>query len=502
MGPIELANYVQQQGDLGRQRGTQNRLAQLASQAYAAPAEQQRGFVQQAIQTDPTAGFALGQSLGQDRNSRIQSMSQKARMLVGYAKAGNRQGVDSLYPQIAQEAAAVGLGQNIPPAWDDSYLPGMEQLANIAVDPSSAPAGLREFQAMSQGLSAEDQTKARRIALGLEGRASNAGYSQVKFTGADGRERIGVLNGKTGQIDLPDGTSFNPQTGQIALTQPMGAPAGSVIAESGQAMPVTQFTGADGQPVNIGNDIPPHLRQQILGQSQQFAAAPDGATATLPNVNVAPAQFRGGASPFVGRRAEDEAAAVEAAKQRTQIGFLPERQRIENDGAIARARGEALAKLEAEMQGVQAKKQLSADDALGMLDAAEELLQTATSGRAGAAVDAVAGFFGESTEGSKATASLKTLSGQLVAKMPRMEGPQSDRDVQMYKDMAGDLANPNLPRDDRLAALQMIRTLNRKYASAPGGLPPMLDYTGGGNAPAAPQGPSVDQRRQALLDKY
>lgn len=129
--PLEGIAYVQQQGELGRQRGTQNRLAQLASQAFGAAPADQRGLVQQAIAADPSAGFALNTRLGDDRQARMGELSQKARLLVGYAKAGNRAGVDALYPQLAAEAQAIGLAQGIPTGWDDSYLPAMEQLAQL-----------------------------------------------------------------------------------------------------------------------------------------------------------------------------------------------------------------------------------------------------------------------------------------------------------------------------------------------------------------------------------
>lgn len=149
VGVLEGMAYIQQQGDAGRQRGTQNRLAQLASQAYGAPQAQQRGLVQQAIQADPQAGFALSKGLGDDRQQRIAGLSQQARMLVSYAKAGNRQGVDSLYPQIAAEAQAIGLGQGIPTTWDESFLPGMEQLANIGG--GSATTGVQSTYVDAQG---------------------------------------------------------------------------------------------------------------------------------------------------------------------------------------------------------------------------------------------------------------------------------------------------------------------------------------------------------------
>ena len=47
--------------------------------------------------------------------------------------------------------------------------------------------------------------------------------------------------------------------------------------------------------------------------------------------------------------------------------------------------------------------------------------------------------------------------------MPKMSGPQSDKDVQMYREMAGELADDTKPIQTRLAALQTIEQLNNKY---------------------------------------
>ena len=51
----------------------------------------------------------------------------------------------------------------------------------------------------------------------------------------------------------------------------------------------------------------------------------------------------------------------------------------------------------------------------------------------------------------------------MVAAMPKMSGPQSDKDVAMYKDMAGNLSDPTIPIETRLAALDTIEKLNQKY---------------------------------------
>jgi len=93
----------------------------------------------------------------------------------------------------------------------------------------------------------------------------------------------------------------------------------------------------------------------------------------------------------------------------------------------------------------------------------EKLLPLATGSYAGSAADWLGRSIGVSTEGSKTTAQLKTLSGQLIALMPKMSGPQSDKDVAMYKEMAGNLSDSTLPIGDRMAALQTIRELNEKY---------------------------------------
>lgn len=99
-----------------------------------------------------------------------------------------------------------------------------------------------------------------------------------------------------------------------------------------------------------------------------------------------------------------------------------------------------------------------------LLTSIEDILPDATNSYAGAGWDKTAQFFGGAPKGAIATSQLQTLAGQLVSMMPRMEGPQSNYDVQMYREMAGDLANPTLPIARRQAALQTIRELNNKYA--------------------------------------
>ena len=113
-----------------------------------------------------------------------------------------------------------------------------------------------------------------------------------------------------------------------------------------------------------------------------------------------------------------------------------------------------------------------AQNVLSLTQQAEQILPKATGSGIGSLLDTGASWFGVSTEGAQSTAQLSTIAGQLVSNMPRMEGPQSDKDVQMYKQMAGDLGNASLPVATRMAALRQMQALNEKYLNnGTGGYP-------------------------------
>ena len=129
--------------------------------------------------------------------------------------------------------------------------------------------------------------------------------------------------------------------------------------------------------------------------------------------------------------------------------------------ALMRARGEMDAKRDFNMGGLNAA-----------LDEAETLLTGAgkkspTSSGVGSLVDTMAGWVGVSPNGAPEAAKLKAIGGALVAKMPRMEGPQSDKDVMMYREMAGLIGDDTVPIARRLAALNTVRTLYAKYDKGP-----------------------------------
>lgn len=110
---------------------------------------------------------------------------------------------------------------------------------------------------------------------------------------------------------------------------------------------------------------------------------------------------------------------------------------------------------------------------LPLIDKADELLNNATNSYLGTGVDIAAQTIGGSTKGAQATAQLKALEGAIMMAQPRMEGPQSDKDVALYRQMAGQIGDSTVPVATRKAALQTIKQLHSTYAA-------------GGNSPAAP----------------
>lgn len=104
------------------------------------------------------------------------------------------------------------------------------------------------------------------------------------------------------------------------------------------------------------------------------------------------------------------------------------------------------------------------------VDRAIELLnQKPTASGGGALMDSAANFFGSSTKGADTASKLDTLSGWLVSNVPRMEGPQSDKDVLSYKTMAAEVGDRTKPISQRLAAAQELKALQAKYADLNGG---------------------------------
>ena len=158
-----------------------------------------------------------------------------------------------------------------------------------------------------------------------------------------------------------------------------------------------------------------------------------------------------------------EANSIQQQSARTQIMQTPEGLIAVDKGinqAVPVTMGGAPVRSEDAM-----KKTANAKNVLSLLDVADKLLPKATGGAIGTGVDAALSLGNISTKGAQSTAQLKAIEGQLIASMPRMEGPQSDADRLLYQQAAGDLANSMKPVATRQAASRTLRELQQKYAS-------------------------------------
>jgi hypothetical protein len=97
---------------------------------------------------------------------------------------------------------------------------------------------------------------------------------------------------------------------------------------------------------------------------------------------------------------------------------------------------------------------------------ARKLLPGATGSGMGALVDRGAAFVGEATTGGEQAAQLKTIAGWMTSNVPRMEGPQSNADTKLYREMAADVGDDTKPVSVRLKALDTLESLQKKYTDA------------------------------------
>lgn len=436
LGGLKAGNDIAEMG-----RSQRNR-AMIGNLAPAIVGGDPQAFARAAA-VDPAAAKDL-QASGEGLMKRTRGAAQ---YLESALKSGNE----------AQIAAA---RRSVKP-FMDSLKPGASYPMDM--DPQQELAGIQSFLAQTAYL---DPTLARGMpsqftALDMQAKAAGyqpgtQGYMDFfrRDNGELARQSSAAIQYK--EVPGPDGrpmlVALDPR--EVGAMTVGGGPAyGSYAAQSGSNAP--NATTAAGESVFIDPSLPPEVRSAIM-------ATPDAAS-----IDLAPTMQRptvtAAANPFAGRRPEDTAAATERAKLQAQQDYLPQELQMRTQADIEKARGVEQAKAGVERETKMATRARDANDAIGLIAEARRLLPNATGGGLAAVGDKAAGLFGIGTAGAQANAALKTIAGQLTAKQPRMEGPQSNIDVQMYKEMAGDVANENLPVSIRIAALDQIERLQKKY---------------------------------------
>lgn len=134
--------------------------------------------------------------------------------------------------------------------------------------------------------------------------------------------------------------------------------------------------------------------------------------------------------------------------------------------AGAKVKAEADARAASGRDDTQAKKSNSARDMMGQIQEARILLEGGATGSAiGAGKDRVMGWMGKRDQPGINADKLETIGGWLTMNTPRMEGPQSNYDQELYRTMAGRVGDRSFPAAGRLAALETVEGIQKKYAA-------------------------------------
>lgn len=201
------------------------------------------------------------------------------------------------------------------------------------------------------------------------------------------------------------------------------------IWETGTGVTAPMVPGASQTMAPFGGwQIPPAVQSQRDAQARNVAGGmtPNGAAPAIPTANVIPG---------------------------STAGLTPK---------AAAAVAEDAAKKTAEMQ---AKRDYNMGGLRDVIGEAKRILSqgSPTASMIGVGADFLGSVVGASPRGAAEADQLRALAGALTAKMPRMEGPQSDKDVQLYREMAGQIGDATLPVSRRIAALSTVEKLWSKY---------------------------------------
>ncbi len=299
--------------------------------------------------------------------------------------------------------------------------------------------------------------------------ASNIGRPKIKnietisLNGAPTKVGIDEYGQQVAQI----GTEWKPL--QI---QDFGGYVGGIDVTNPNA-PVKSFgqkTLAPGESQRIAIE---QQRLQLAKQAQAFdqGLAPDQGMPMSGGMSVNPPQISGGAAlpggPLPTGMLGGAQSQASGMQQVPNQALLSKRLGKPPEGKFwADAQGNTIDipggnKKQNEAQRVSVK---DATDALYIIDEAQKLLPKATGSPVGAGLDVALKTFGYATDGYSTTNKLKTLEALLISKMPKMSGPQSDKDVALYRQMAGNIGDPMTPVKVRQDALETLKTIQQKYA--------------------------------------
>jgi ketosteroid isomerase-like protein len=242
----------------------------------------------------------------------------------------------------------------------------------------------------------------------------------------------------------------NPGANIGYQTQTPGAP----LVDLNTGQPVTR--NADGT-ITVTRTAP--AEQQAPAAAQAAPAATQAAPAAT---QAAPAATQ--AAPAAQPAATQAPRFREPGFETETPGQFEARKKLYEKQATQNIETNKPTELQAKKNAAQAK---SAFPFVGQI---RDLIDKSTGSGIGAMVDSAGNFFGYSTSGATAIAEIAPLAAKILSSVERFEGPQSDRDVEAYKEAAGKLADPKIPPAQKQAAFRTIVEILRRNA-------PELDWS-------------------------
>jgi hypothetical protein len=253
--------------------------------------------------------------------------------------------------------------------------------------------------------------------------------------------------------------------------------AGQKNAQLGQELQKLQFETGKGGPGPV--TIPANAPMPNLGNSAVNPAAP--APVVAPVVSATPLPFAAKSKkPYTQLNAPPatQVAPVEqpfaTPTEQPPVGLSPKAQQ---QWFLDQA------KIKTEADKAEQKKSRNLEQLPDLISSAKAILQgnggvdangkpiktpLPTQSMGGAVVDVLGGFIGKTPSGAGPADRLKVIGGAMTMAMPRMEGPQSDADTRLYREMAGRVGDDTLSIQRRLDALDQVEKIYSKYGKSTG----------------------------------
>lgn len=419
----------------------QNRLSELAGQAYSTPRDQQASLLSQMATVSPEAAQQQQQAFQSDEDRRNKTMANMARLLV----AAPQQARAGLYRQMMPTLQQFGL-DGLPTDYNEQTASTIDQAANAiaqAYGGYSDTNELKTFNAMSQGLAPEQLAEARQIALGLKPRAVTGATKFGEFTDSMGRTRPQRNSPSTGSVEIyyDETGQWVPLGGDRQGSQPPVASNGANYGPAG-GFSADQVAGIESE---LGRKLTQDDYRQIAAGTWQ-AQAP----ARVPGLGVS-------------RTPEEQAALTAQATEAAKLPFEAQRMSMETNAAIQRATGQKQAEAQVDRQTSQIDR-----------DATYKLYETTVNGLSTALKDAATGYIPGRLPA--VTSDAQIAEGAVAAMAPVLkqifrvsgEGTFTDKDQELLLSMLPTRKDNPRAAEAKIKNIdQIVRSKLRQPASAP-----------------------------------